>query len=134
MLVHLSVRDVVLIDRLDLELGDGLSVFTGETGAGKSILLGALRLALGRRADAGLIRKGAERAVVAATFRISPGHQIFSLLEEMGIEAEDEVVIRRTINTEGRSRAFVNDQAVTVGYLSLLGSLLVEVHGQNDRL
>jgi DNA repair protein RecN (Recombination protein N) len=134
MLVHLSVRDVVLIDRLDLELGDGLSVLTGETGAGKSILLDALGLALGRRADATLVRKGAERAVVAATFRLFSGHPAVPLLEKMGIEMEEEVVVRRTINSEGRSRAFVNDQAVTVGYLSQLGSLLVEVHGQNDRL
>ena len=134
MLVHLSVRDVVLIDRLDLELGDGLSALTGETGAGKSILLDALGLALGRRADATLVRKGAERAVVAATFRLFSGHPAVSLLEKMGIEMEEEVVVRRTINSEGRSRAFVNDQAVTVGYLSQLGSLLVEVHGQNDRL
>ena len=134
MLVHLSVRDVVLIDRLDLELGDGLSALTGETGAGKSILLDALGLALGRRADATLVRKGAERAVVAATFRLFSGHPAVPLLEKMGIEMEEEVVVRRTINSEGRSRAFVNDQAVTVGYLSQLGSLLVEVHGQNDRL
>jgi len=134
MLVHLSVRDVVLIDRLDLELGDGLSVLTGETGAGKSILLDALGLALGRRADATLVRKGAERAVVAATFTLFSTHPAVPLLEGMGIEIEGEVVVRRTINSEGRSRAFVNDQAVTVGYLSQLGSLLVEVHGQNDRL
>ena len=115
MLVHLSVRDVVLIDRLDLELGDGLSALTGETGAGKSILLDALGLALGRRAEATLVRKGAERAVVAATFRLFSGHPAVPLLEKMGIEMEEEVVVRRTINSEGRSRAFVNDQAVTVG-------------------
>jgi len=111
-----------------------LSILTGETGAGKSILLDALGLALGRRADATLVRKGAQRAVVAATFRLFSAHPAVPLLEAMGIEMEGELVVRRTINSEGGSRAFVNDQAVTVGYLSQLGSLLVEVHGQNDRL
>ena len=134
MLVHLSVRDVVLIDQLELEFDDGLCALTGETGAGKSILLDALGLVLGRRAEVSLVRKGAQRAAVAATFRFSLGHPALAFVEQMGIESEGEIVVRRTINLEGRSRGFVNDQPVTVAYLAELGSLLVEVHGQNDRL
>ncbi|MBT06716.1 MAG: DNA repair protein RecN [Rhodospirillaceae bacterium] len=134
MLVHLSVHDVVLIEQLELEFDNGLCALTGETGAGKSILLDALGLVLGRRADVSLVRKGAQRAAVAATFRFSLGHPALVFVEQMGIESEGEIVIRRTINLEGRSRAFVNDQPVTVAYLADLGSLLVEVHGQNDRL
>ena len=134
MLVHLSVRNVVLIDQLDLELGSGLCVFTGETGAGKSVLLDALGLVLGRRADTGLIQKGSDKAMVTATFALVPGHPIVPLLEQIGLEATTEVVVRRTINAEGRSRAFVNDHPVTVSYLSQIGSFLVEIHGQNDRL
>ena len=134
MLVHLSVHDVVLIDQLELEFDDGLCALTGETGAGKSILLDALGLVLGRRAEVSLVRKGAQRAAVAATFRFSLGHPALAFVEQMGIESEGEIVVRRTINLEGRSRGFVNDQPVTVAYLAELGSLLVEVHGQNDRL
>ncbi len=134
MLVHLSVRDVVLIDQLELEFDDGLCALTGETGAGKSILLDALGLVLGRRADVSLVRKGAKGAAVAATFQFLLGHPALTFVEQMGIEAEGEIVIRRTINLEGRSRGFVNDQPVTVAFLADLGSLLVEVHGQNDRL
>ena len=134
MLVHLSVHDVVLIDQLELEFDSGLCALTGETGAGKSILLDALGLVLGRRAEVSLVRKGAKRAAVGATFRLMPGHPALTFVEHSGIESEGEIVVRRTINLEGRSRGFVNDQPVTVAYLAELGSLLVEVHGQNDRL
>ena len=121
MLVHLSVHDVVLIDQLELEFDDGLCALTGETGAGKSILLDALGLVLGRRAEVSLVRKGAQRAAVAATFRFSLGHPAVAFVEQMGIECEGEIVIRRTINLEGRSRGFVNDQPVTVACLAELG-------------
>ncbi|HSR71164.1 MAG TPA: DNA repair protein RecN [Kiloniellales bacterium] len=134
MLVQLSVRDVVLIDRLDLSFGDGLCVLTGETGAGKSILLDALGLALGYRADAGLVRPGAERAAVTASFTIEPGHPAVSLLAEQGLDGEDAVIVlRRVLGADGRSRAFVNDQPVSVGLLRQLGESLVEIQGQFEQ-
>lgn len=134
MLIRLSIRDVVVIDRLDLELGAGLCALTGETGAGKSILLDALSLALGRRAEPGLLRKGASNATVTATFELVEAHVAWSLLAARGIAGESELVVRRTLTAEGRSRAFVNDQSVTVGFLVELGATLLEIHGQNDRL
>ncbi|MDP6351182.1 MAG: DNA repair protein RecN [Alphaproteobacteria bacterium] len=135
MLARLSVRDVVLIDRLDLDLGAGLCVLTGETGAGKSILLDALGLALGRRGDAALVRAGAERAVVSATFDIAARHTAQALLADRGLAVGDEtLVLRRTLGADGRSRGFVNDQPVTIGFLAELGACLVEIYGQDDRL
>src|SRR5581483_5820882 len=109
MLTALSIRDVVLIDRLDLAFGPGLTVLTGETGAGKSILLDSLGLALGMRDEAGLVRAGAAQAVVIASFAVPAGHPALDLLAEQGIAAEDELVLRRVVNADGRSRAFVND-------------------------
>jgi len=97
MLISLSIRDVVLIERLDLSFAAGLTVLTGETGAGKSILLDSLGLALGARSDAGLVRNGAEQASVAAVFHPPAGHPALALLEEQGIEAEDEIVLRRVV-------------------------------------
>ncbi len=134
MLTHLSVHDVVAIDNVDVEFGVGLCVLTGETGAGKSILLDALGLALGRRADASLVREGADTATVAATFDVEQENPVLSMLESKGIGIDGDLVIRRTLTFEGRSRAFVNDQAVTIGFLSELGAQLIEIHGQNDRL
>ena len=124
MLKRLSIRDVVVIDRLDLELGAGLCALTGETGAGKSILLDALSLALGRRAEPGLLRMGASKATVTATFELADAHVAWAILEARGIAGESELVIRRTLTAEGRSRAFVNDQSVTVGFLVELGATL----------
>ncbi|HEX6959541.1 MAG TPA: DNA repair protein RecN [Ferrovibrio sp.] len=132
MLTGLSVRDIVLIERLDLECGPGLGVLTGETGAGKSILLDALGLALGRRADAGLVRLGASQGVVTATFDLPPKHPARAILSEQGFEDTDELVLRRILGQDGKSRAFVNDQAVSVSLLRRLGDTLVEIHGQND--
>ncbi len=134
MLVRLSIRDVVLIDKLDVEFHTGLCVLTGETGAGKSILLDALGLALGRRADSGLVRRGAERAVVSAAFEIDPDHPVAASLRDQGLDAGRGLVLRRVLRPDGRSRAFVNDQPVTVGLLADLGGRLVEVYGQNDRM
>ena len=134
MLTRLSIRDVVVIDRLELQFGPGLCVLTGETGAGKSILLDALSLALGRRAGPGLLRKGALEATVTATFELLPGHAARSMLEGDGIAGDSEVIVRRTLSSDGRSRAFVNDQSVTIGFLAKLGAVLVEIHGQKDRL
>ena len=134
MLTALSIRDVVLIERLDLSFGAGLTVLTGETGAGKSILLDSLGLALGQRAEQGLVRTGAEQASVTASFSPPAGHPALVLLAEQGVAEEDEVVLRRVVNRDGRSRAAVNDQPVGVGLLRRLGALLVEVQGQHEQM
>lgn len=136
MLRNLSVRDVVLIGRLDLAFQPGLSVMTGETGAGKSILLDALGLALGARADARLVRHGAGQASVAAEFD-ADAPTVRAALAEHGIATEDgAVILRRVLAADGRSRAFVNDQAVSVSLLRALGERLVDIHGEfeNQRL
>ncbi|GIK98581.1 MAG: DNA repair protein RecN [Alphaproteobacteria bacterium] len=130
MLVSLSIRDVVLIDRLDLEFRPGLSALTGETGAGKSILLDALGLALGARGDSGLVRHGADQAVVTAEFDVPPRHPVRELLAEQAIDAADGLVLRRQLGRDGRSRAFVNDQPASIGLLRRLGEALVEIEGQ----
>ena len=134
MLTSLSIRDVVLIERLDLAFGGGLTVLTGETGAGKSILLDSLGLALGARSDAGLIRAGAEQASVSASFAPAMGHPAHALLEELGLPAEDQVVLRRAVAKDGRSRAWVNDAPVGAATLKRVGALLVEVQGQHDQM
>ncbi|HEY7809713.1 MAG TPA: DNA repair protein RecN [Allosphingosinicella sp.] len=134
MLTGLSIRDVVLIESLDLEFGPGLGVLTGETGAGKSILLDSLGLALGARADSGLVRAGQGQAVVAVTFDLPGGHPAHSLLAENGLEGEpgEPLVIRRIVKADGGSRALVNDQSASVALLRELGAMLVEIHGQHD--
>ncbi len=134
MLTALSIRDVVLIERLDLAFGTGLTVLTGETGAGKSILLDSLGLALGARADSGLVRAGAEQASVTACFAPPPGHPALDLLAEQGVALEDEIVVRRVVSKDGRSRAAINDQPVGVALLRRAASLLVEVQGQGDQM
>src|SRR5512147_1114040 len=133
MLSSLSIRDVVLIDRLELEFPNGLCALTGETGAGKSILLDALGLSLGARADARLVRHGADQAVVSAGFDLRASHPACELLREQGLDGADAaVLLRRVVNSDGRSKAFVNDQPVSVGLLRRVGEALVEVHGQFD--
>ncbi len=135
MLTALSIRDVVLIERLDLAFGAGLTVLTGETGAGKSILLDSLGLALGARAESGLVRAGAEQASVTASFAPPPEHPVLDLLRDQGIAIdEDELVVRRVVSRDGRSRATLNDQPVSVALLRRAGSLLVEVQGQGDQM
>jgi DNA repair protein RecN (Recombination protein N) len=134
MLTALSIRDVVLIERLDLAFGIGLTVLTGETGAGKSILLDSLGLALGARADAGLVRAGAGQASVTASFAPPAGHPLTALLAEQGLETEDDVVLRRVLSKDGRSRAFINDQPVGVALLRRAAGLLVEVQGQHEQI
>jgi DNA repair protein RecN (Recombination protein N) len=134
MLVSLAIRDVVLIERLDLALGAGLTVLTGETGAGKSILLDSLGLALGQRAEAGMVRAGQSQASVVASFHLPASHPALAMIAEQGIEAEDELVLRRVVQADGRSRAFINDEPVGVGLLRRLGALLVEVQGQHDQV
>jgi DNA repair protein RecN (Recombination protein N) len=132
MLSRLSIRDIVLIERLDIDYAAGLSVLTGETGAGKSILLDAFALALGSRGDASLVRNGAEQGQVTAAFDVEPAHPALALLTENGIGAEDGLILRRVQLADGRTRAFVNDQPVSVQVLKSLGTALVEIHGQHD--
>jgi DNA repair protein RecN (Recombination protein N) len=134
MLTGLSVRDVVLIEALDLEFGAGLGVLTGETGAGKSILLDAVGLALGARAESGLVRAGQAQAAVIATFELSADHGANAVLAANGLEGEpgEPLVVRRLVRADGGSRAFVNDQPVSAGLLRELGAGLVEIHGQHD--
>jgi DNA repair protein RecN (Recombination protein N) len=132
MLARLSIRDIVLIERLDIDFVSGLSVLTGETGAGKSILLDAFALALGARGDASLVRHGAEQGQVTASFDVAPGHPVWSVLAANDIAGGDELILRRVQLSDGRTRAFVNDQPVSVQVLKSLGTALVEIHGQHD--
>jgi DNA repair protein RecN (Recombination protein N) len=132
MLARLSIRDIVLIDRLDIDFGSGLAVLTGETGAGKSILLDAFALALGARGDVALVRDGAEQGQVIAGFEIGQDHPARTLLADNGLSGEDELILRRVQFADGRTRAFVNDQPVSVQVLRALGVALVEIHGQHD--
>lgn len=134
MLTTLSIRDVVLIDALDLDVRGGMTVLTGETGAGKSILLDALGLALGGRAEAGLVRPGARQAVATAVFAAPDDPILLELLADRGfdVEAGDDLILRRVLGADGRSRAFVNDQATGVTALREIGAVLVEAHGQHE--
>ena len=132
MLTGLSIRNIILIDRLDLSFSNGLSVLTGETGAGKSILLDSLGLALGARAEPRLLRPGADRGSVTAAFEVSEGHPAAALLEEHGLMIDQAVILRRVIGADGRTRAFVNDESVSVNLLHRIGESLVEIQGQFD--
>ena len=132
MLARLSIRDIVLIERLDIEFSRGLAVLTGETGAGKSILLDAFALALGGRGDAGLVRHGVEQGQVTAVFDVPKGHPAAKILSENGLDDTGEMILRRVQLADGRTRAFINDQAISVQTLKAVGSALVEIHGQHD--
>ena len=132
MLARLSIRDIVLIDRLDIDFAAGLSVLTGETGAGKSILLDAFALALGARGDAALVRHGEEQGQVIAVFEPPASHPARALLVDNGIAADDELILRRIQLADGRTRAFINDQPVSAQALRAVGTALVEIHGQHD--
>ncbi len=134
MLNTLSIRNVVLIEKLDLEFPAGFLALTGETGAGKSILLDALSLALGRRSDVGLVGKAAEKASVTAVFEVDADHAALKILESNDLDVEgSEIILRRTVDGSGRSKAYLNDQTVTVGLLRQIGDELMEVHGQFDQ-
>jgi DNA repair protein RecN (Recombination protein N) len=132
MLARLSIRDIVLIDRLDIDFGTGLAALTGETGAGKSILLDAFALALGARGEAALVREGAEQGQVIAAFDVARDHPARRVLADNDLSGEDELIVRRVQFADGRTRAFVNDQPVSVQVLRALGTALVEIHGQHD--
>lgn len=130
MLTLLHIKNVVLIDQMSLEFRSGLSALTGETGAGKSILLDSLGLALGARADAGLVKKGTEQAVVSAEFSVDETHPVFALLKEQGVECKTPLILRRLLGSDGRSRAFINDEPVSIALLKEVGDRLVDIHGQ----
>ena len=130
MLASLSIRDIVLIDRIDLDFEAGLTVLTGETGAGKSILMDAFALALGGRGDAGLVRTGSDQGQVTAAFDVPLDHPVHGLMRQEGIDAEDgAVILRRVQSADGRARAMVNGQPVSVNVLRAVGETLVEIHG-----
>ena len=130
MLTLLHIKNVVLIDQMSLEFRSGLSALTGETGAGKSILLDSLGLALGMRAEAGLVRKGTEQAVVSAEFDLEASHPVFKLLKEQGVDAVSPLILRRILSADGRSRAFINDEPVSISFMKEVGDSLVDIHGQ----
>jgi DNA repair protein RecN (Recombination protein N) len=135
MLESLSIRNIILIDELDISFGKGLCVLTGETGAGKSILLDALGLALGARAEARLIRKGASKASVTATFSLSPSHPLWQELRDQDVSSEGtEIIFRRSLESDGKSKCFINDHLVSQTLMRRLGEQLVEIHGQFDHL
>lgn len=132
MLAHLAIRDIVLIDQLKISFQNGLTVLTGETGAGKSILLDSLALALGGRGDGGLVRAGCDKGSVSASFDLHPDHPVFAQLAENDIPSEGELILRRVQSADGRTRAFINDQPVSATLLRLIGGDLIEIHGQHD--
>ena len=132
MLAGLTIKNVVLIDQLSIQFDKGLCALTGETGAGKSILLDSLGLALGARSESGLVRKGEETANVSAEFDLPAKHPVFTFLKEQGLDAESPLVLRRSVSQDGKSRAFINDHPVSVSLLKHAGEMLVEIHGQFD--
>jgi DNA repair protein RecN (Recombination protein N) len=133
MLASLTIKNIVLIEQLTINFADGLCALTGETGAGKSILLDSLGLAIGARADAGLVRHGTDQASVTAEFDLKPTHHVFDVLRDNDLTSEEgELVLRRVLTSEGRSKAYVNDQAISANLLKILGENLIEIHGQFD--
>jgi len=133
MLTALHIQDFVLIEQAELSFTKGLAVLTGETGAGKSILLDALGLAVGARADRGAVREGANQSVIIATFEAHADHPVWGLLDENGLSGdEDQIILRRIRGRDGRSRGFVNDQPVSINMLRVIGDTLIEIHGQHD--
>ncbi|MFP4313391.1 MAG: DNA repair protein RecN [Alphaproteobacteria bacterium] len=134
MLEALNIQNVVIIEKLNIEFRKGLCTLTGETGAGKSILLDSLSLALGMRAESSLVRKGADKAVVSASFSLLPEHSLYTILHEADILVEkgETIVLKRSLSADGRSKAYINDSPVSVGFLRQAGQHLIEIHGQFD--
>ena len=134
MLTHIHIRDFTIIDQLELDLENGMTVLTGETGAGKSIIIDALNLVLGDRADSGVVRHGCARTDISATFDISNITAAQAWLAEQEMDAEDnsECVLRRTITNEGRSKGYINGSAAPIQSLQALGDKLVDIHGQHE--
>lgn len=134
MLESLTINNIVLIDRLNIELSKGLCVLTGETGSGKSILLDALGLVIGYRSNSRLLRNGEEKGSVVATFDIGNNQKCKKLLDELDIEYDDKIIIRRVLFDDGKSKAFINDVQITQSFLQNVGETLVEIHGQNEQI
>lgn len=134
MLESLSINNIVLIDKLNIHLDNGLCVLTGETGSGKSILLDALGLAIGYRSNSRLLRNGESMGSVIADFNIANNQNCKNLLNELGIDYDDNIIIRRILYNDGRSKAFINDIQVTQSFLQNVGETLVEIHGQNEQI
>lgn len=132
MLAALFIRDIVLIKNLELQFKEGLTVLSGETGAGKSILLDALALALGGRGDGNLVRLGCQQGEVVATFNVAKEHAVFAIMRESDLPIESQIILRRVQTLEGSTKAYVNDSPVSVGLLAKIGAALVEIHGQHD--
>jgi DNA repair protein RecN (Recombination protein N) len=134
MLNHLHIRNFAIVPSLDLDIREGFTAITGETGAGKSILVDALGLLLGERSDAAWVRSGTERAELTAEFSLEGNEDARRWLDKSDLSSDDGCLLRRTINANGRSRAFINGSPVTVAQMQSLGHLLVEIHGQNEHL
>lgn len=132
MLAHLTIRDIVLIDHLQISFEPGLTVLTGETGAGKSILLDSLALALGARGDGGLVREGQDKGSITASFDLAPSHPAFAAMKAHDIPCDGDLILRRVQSADGRTRAFINDQPVSATLLREVGENLIEIHGQHD--
>ena len=134
MLRSLSIKNIVLIEKLQLDFSSGFTVFSGETGAGKSIILTSLGLATGARADFSLIRSKAKEGTVIAEFKVEKNHLAYKKTYEYGLKAEETIILRRVLFKEGVSKAFINDNLVSANFLKEIGSLLVEIHGQNEKI
>lgn len=132
MLSQLSVKNLAVVEALDLSFDAGMSAVTGETGAGKSVLLQALNLALGRRGDSTLVRHGQDKAEVSAVFDVANQEKIQHYLQEQSLEEDEECILRRIISSDGRSKAFVNGINVPLSVLRGVGELLIDMHGQNE--
>ena len=134
MLKSLTIKNIVLIEKLKLNYDTRFSVFSGETGAGKSIILSSLGLAIGMRADFSLIRKGESEGVVIAEFQINKEHLAYKKIINHGLNSGNDLILRRVLSRDGVSKAFVNDNLVTANFLKELGLILVEIHGQNEKI
>ena len=134
MLKNIFIKNIVLIEKLNIKLEKGLIIFSGETGAGKSIILTSISLAIGKRADLSLIRKGEEEGSVVVEFEVSKNYPLLAKLKKDSLENDNQLLIRRTINKDGKSKAFINDNPVTVKYLQEIGNQVIEIHGQNEKV
>lgn len=132
MLKTLSIRNVVLIDSLDIDFSGGLTVLSGETGAGKSILLDSLGLLLGSRSESSLVRTGADKLSVTGVFEVRPDNKIYDIAAEYDLEVDGDIIIKRTISADGRGKILFNDQIITLKLLRELSRCLIEIHGQHD--
>jgi DNA repair protein RecN (Recombination protein N) len=133
MLNYISIKNIVLIEKLELNFEEGFTVLTGETGAGKSIIVDAINLILGKRAEKRLIKKGKDEATVSALFTVSKDHEVIGLIKNNGIFFENEILLRRKILSNGRSQSFLNDEPISLNFMKEITNYLIEVNGQNDQ-